>query len=302
MPILAKYFGGITPAGGAARLRRRPMRPTTAIMHAVRRKGEECLRWHGAKGTASASSCSAGRPYHHGPGDQPRHRQAGCVAGLRGGQRGLRVPPCVERPNVHVLNQWTYHARLYRAARYVATAASGHESGAAGVLRLRRGRHHHRRGARAFWRAAGSIYTQIKIDEITNLGAVKIRLRSLFAAHWKRRRRTSWQDETLRPIYQGDEAGPTPFWCPTCCRIHFKLIVQRLPHLRLSTWSCWTTTGRRLSTTGLKYVHNDTCYPAHSGHRPVHRRAEKREIRPGQDGADYVPRPAAAVVRRIIFH
>ena len=79
-----------------------------------------------------------------------------------------------------VLNQWTFQSRMYNAARYVCTqpdmqliqlvsfgcgtdAITGDE-------------------VRSILEAGDRIYTQIKIDEITNLGAVRIRLRSLFAA------------------------------------------------------------------------------------------------------------------------
>jgi predicted nucleotide-binding protein (sugar kinase/HSP70/actin superfamily) len=86
----------------------------------------------------------------------------------------------VPKFEVGVLNQWTYHSRLYAAAKY----ASGHSdtdlvqlvSFGCGVDAITTDE------ARAILERAGKIYTQIKIDEITNLGAVKIRLRSLFAA------------------------------------------------------------------------------------------------------------------------
>jgi len=81
---------------------------------------------------------------------------------------------------VQVLDQWTFHSRLYRAARY-ATEHDDTElvqlvSFGCGVdaittdevRRILEEKHKH--------------YTQIKIDEITNLGAVKIRLRSLIGA------------------------------------------------------------------------------------------------------------------------
>ena len=84
------------------------------------------------------------------------------------------------KQQVNVLNQWTYHARLYDAAKYVSNtndmnlvqfvsfgcgldAVTGDE-------------------VRSILREKDKIYTQIKIDEITNVGAVKIRIRSLFAA------------------------------------------------------------------------------------------------------------------------
>ena len=80
-----------------------------------------------------------------------------------------------------VLNQWTYHSRLYAAAKYVAETTDQKidlvqlVSFGCGVDAVTTDE------TRAILEAKGKIYTQIKIDEITNLGAVKIRLRSLFA-------------------------------------------------------------------------------------------------------------------------
>jgi predicted nucleotide-binding protein (sugar kinase/HSP70/actin superfamily) len=83
-------------------------------------------------------------------------------------------------PKVQVLNQWTYHSRLYRAAVF----ASQNEdvqlvqlvSFGCGVDAITTDE------MRTILERDGKIYTQIKIDEISNPGAVKIRLRSLFAA------------------------------------------------------------------------------------------------------------------------
>ena len=80
----------------------------------------------------------------------------------------------------HVLNQWTYHSRLYKAANYVArqkdmelvqlvSFGCGVDAVTSDEVRDILERH-------------GKIYTQVKIDEITNLGAVRIRLRSLLEA------------------------------------------------------------------------------------------------------------------------
>ena len=81
---------------------------------------------------------------------------------------------------VEVLNQWTYHARLYRAARYAAehpdTELVQLVSFGCGVDAITTDE------VRSILERAGKYYTQIKIDEITNLGAVKIRLRSLLGA------------------------------------------------------------------------------------------------------------------------
>lgn len=81
-----------------------------------------------------------------------------------------------------VLNQWTYHSRLYAAAKYIAQSKDPGinlvqlVSFGCGVDAITTDE------VRNILEAENRIYTQIKIDEITNLGAVKIRLRSLFAA------------------------------------------------------------------------------------------------------------------------
>ncbi len=78
-----------------------------------------------------------------------------------------------------VLDQWTYHSRLYRAAKYVTTQKDMDlvqlVSFGCGVDAITTDE------VRSILEEGGKIYTQIKIDEITNLGAVKIRLRSLLA-------------------------------------------------------------------------------------------------------------------------
>ena len=79
-----------------------------------------------------------------------------------------------------MLNQWSYHSRMYNAARYVCTqpdmefvqlVSFGCGTDAITTDELR-----------DILEAHGKLYTQLKIDEITNLGAVRIRLRSLIAA------------------------------------------------------------------------------------------------------------------------
>lgn len=82
----------------------------------------------------------------------------------------------------NVLNQWTYHSRLYAAAKYVADSGDKRinlvqlVSFGCGVDAITTDE------TRSILEDKDRIYTQIKIDEITNLGAVKIRMRSLFAA------------------------------------------------------------------------------------------------------------------------
>ncbi len=79
-----------------------------------------------------------------------------------------------------VLNQWTFQSRMYNAARYVCTQPDmqliqlvsfgcGTDAITADEIR-------------AILEDSGKLYTQLKIDDINNLGAVKIRIRSLMAA------------------------------------------------------------------------------------------------------------------------
>ena len=83
-------------------------------------------------------------------------------------------------PKLDVLNQWTYHSRLYKAAQYVTTQPDMQliqlVSFGCGIDAITTDE------VRAILESGGKLYTQLKIDEINNLGAAKIRLRSLVAA------------------------------------------------------------------------------------------------------------------------
>ncbi len=86
----------------------------------------------------------------------------------------------IDKVDLQVLNQWTYHARLYKAAKYIADKPNMNlvqlVSFGCGVDAITTDE------VREILEESNKIYTQIKIDEITNLGAIQIRLRSLFAA------------------------------------------------------------------------------------------------------------------------
>ena len=87
----------------------------------------------------------------------------------------------------HVLNQWTYHARMYNAARYVCAQPDMEViqlvSFGCGIDAITGDE------MRSILETGGKLYTQLKIDDISNLGAVKIRVRSLMAAMEERARR-----------------------------------------------------------------------------------------------------------------
>jgi len=121
----------------------------------------------------------AGRPYHIDP--EINHGINSLITSL-----GMAVvsedcvADLVTPAKVNVLNQWTYHSRLYNAAKYVTTQPDMElvqlVSFGCGVDAITTDE------VNAILTRGGKLYTQLKIDEINNLGAVKIRLRSLLGA------------------------------------------------------------------------------------------------------------------------
>ena len=89
------------------------------------------------------------------------------------------VSALAETPHLNVLNQWTYHSRLYRASEYVTRQPDMQliqlVSFGCGIDAVTGDE------VRKILESKGKLYTQLKIDEINNLGAVRIRLRSLVA-------------------------------------------------------------------------------------------------------------------------
>ena len=168
------------PAIGRGEVRRavrRGFEAYAAYMAALRAEGERAVAFAESRG--KRIMVLAGRPYHAdaeiGHGIDKLAVSLGFVVVSEDSICHLS-----EYQPVRVLNQWTYHARLYRAARY----AAEHEnvelvqlvSFGCGVDAITTDE------VRAVLERSGKFYTQIKIDEITNLGAVRIRLRSLLGA------------------------------------------------------------------------------------------------------------------------
>lgn len=154
-----------------------------SYMNSVRAEGARALdyaREHGMR-----IMILAGRPYHadpeigHGIDRLASSLGFAVVSEDSVAQFGEEIP-------LHVLNQWTYHTRLYRSAQYAAvhddTDLVQLVSFGCGIDAITTDE------VRSILEASGKLYTQIKIDEITNLGAVRIRLRSLVGALEERQR------------------------------------------------------------------------------------------------------------------
>ena len=144
---------------------------------AVAREGERILSF--ARQNGKRIMILAGRPYHidaeisHGI-DKLAASLGFCIV------TEDAVSHLSDFQNVNVLNQWTFHARLYRAADYALchddTELVQLVSFGCGVDAITTDE------VRSILERGGKHYTQLKIDEITNLGAVKVRLRSLLGA------------------------------------------------------------------------------------------------------------------------
>lgn len=121
----------------------------------------------------------AGRPYHIDPEINHGIHKLLNSLGLAAITEDS-IAHLIHTPALDVLNQWTYHSRLYKAAQYVAGQKDMQliqlVSFGCGIDAVTSDE------IRAILEQKGKLYTQLKIDEINNLGAAKIRLRSLIAA------------------------------------------------------------------------------------------------------------------------
>lgn len=146
-------------------------------MAALRAEGDRALEY--ARKNGKRIMILAGRPYHADPeinhGIDKLALSLGFVVVSEDS-----VSDLAPLPPLRVLNQWTYHSRLYRAALYAAehpdTELVQLVSFGCGIDAITTDE------VRSILESRGKLYTQIKIDEITNLGAVRIRLRSLIGA------------------------------------------------------------------------------------------------------------------------
>lgn len=174
--ILRRHFEGIS---------KKEVRAAADAAYAEYQRHMDTMRAEGARILAEARAegrriiVLAGRPYHVDP--ETNHGIDTLIT--RYGAAVLTedsVSVYEQKQPTSVLNQWTYHARLYAAARWCCQQPDADlvqlVSFGCGVDAITTDE------TREILQRGGKLYTQLKIDEITNLGAVNIRLRSLFAA------------------------------------------------------------------------------------------------------------------------
>ena len=202
-----------------------------------------------------------GRPYHIDP--EINHGIPELINSL-----GLAVltedgvAPLGQFPgHLRVVDQWSYHSRLYRAAQYITqhpnlelVELNSFGCGLDAIVADQ---------VQDILAHGHKIHTLLKIDEGSNLGAIRIRLRSLLFVMNHRPK----EDHVVEPysyektIFTKEDAKQNVILAPSMTPIHFPLFsaafehegyrVELLPHQ-----------GQKAIDTGLAYIHNDACYPA----------------------------------------
>ncbi|WP_027308813.1 2-hydroxyacyl-CoA dehydratase [Caloramator sp. ALD01] len=227
----------------------------------IRRKGQEVLEY--IEKNHKKAIVLAGRPYHldkeinHGI-DRLIVSQGFCVLT----EDSIAHLGKLDEP-LRVVDQWAYHSRLYRAASFVAKSKNLElvqlTSFGCGLDAITSDQ------VKELLEAYGKIYTLIKIDEINNLGAVKIRIRSLKAAVEERdklnfvpKRIKTYSEKVT---FTKDMKKKHTILAPQMAPIHFELVQEAF------RWAGYNlevlpSVDKNAIDEGLKYVNNDACYPS----------------------------------------
>ncbi len=235
----------------------------TAVRNDICRKGEEVLEY--LKQSKKRGIVLAGRPYHADPeinhGIPELITSYGLAVLTEDSISHLKQP---ERPLI-VMDQWMYHSRLYAAANFVKT--QDHldliqlNSFGCGLDAITTD------CVNDILSKSGKIYTCLKIDEVNNLGAARIRIRSLLAAIRVREKKQGSKKRTIAPssykrvIFTETMRKEYTILCPQMSPIHFDLLEPAFAAAgyRMAVLG---NDNRTAVDVGLKYVNNDACYPS----------------------------------------
>lgn len=227
----------------------------------VREQGEEALEKMIRSG--GNGIVIAGRPYHLDP--EINHGIPEMVNAL-----GLAVFTedsvahlgAIERP-LRIIDQWVYHNRLYRAANFVSGMPNLEiiqlTSFGCGLDAVTSDQ------VDEIMKAKGRMYTLIKIDEGSNLGAVRIRIRSLIAAVRERQRHhrtyTVKSAAYHRQVFTKEMKYTHTIIGPQMSPIHFRILERALQYCGYK-FVVLDAVDPKAVEAGLKYVNNDACYPS----------------------------------------
>ncbi|MBX8936213.1 2-hydroxyacyl-CoA dehydratase [Enterococcus gilvus] len=227
----------------------------------VRQKGEETLLMLNQKGERGV--VLSGRPYHLDP--EINHGIAEVIT-----QEGFHVltedsvSHLSDVGNLRVVNQWVYHSRLYAAARVVAKSKNLElvqlNSFGCGLDAVTTDQ------VEEIMEQYGKIYTVLKIDEGSNLGAIRIRLRSLKAAV-NERDKSNFQpvkrfEEPEKIVFTKEMRKKHTLLLPMLSPIHQSGLFDIALEASGYNVVCLPAMDREAVNVGLKFVNNDSCYPA----------------------------------------
>lgn len=242
-----------------------------AVRVDMQKKGEETIEY--LNQTGRRGIVLAGRPYHVDPEINhgiPELINSYGIAVLT--EESVAHLAQVERPLI-VMDQWMYHSRLYRAANYVKTTENLDiiqlNSFGCGLDAVTTDQ------VNDILSKSGKIYTVLKIDEVNNLGAARIRIRSLISAlrvrEGKKIERTIVPANIERREFTKEmkDAGYT-ILVPQMSPIHFELIEPAFKSQGINIKILQSDTKspdykakcKNAVDIGLKYVNNDACYPS----------------------------------------
>lgn len=227
----------------------------------IQRKGEETL--HYLNENNMRGIVLAGRPYHIDP--EINHGIPELITSYGAGvltEDSISHLGEVERP-LRVVDQWAYHSRLYAAAYYARDKKNLElvqlNSFGCGLDAVTADEVHD------ILSSAGKIYTLLKIDEVSNLGSARIRIRSLFAALEERKRQNRAPKKPLpkkpRVVFTKEMRKNHTLLCPQMSPIHFELMREAFNSSGYNL-EVMPAMDRESIDTGLKYVNNDACYPS----------------------------------------
>ena len=231
-----------------------------AVREDMNKKGKEVLQY--LKETGRHGIVLAGRPYHSDPEINhgiPDLITSYGVAVLT--EDSISELSEVDRPTI-VMDQWMYHSRLYKAASFVAKNDNLDliqlNSFGCGLDAVTTDQ------VSDILTKQNKIYTVLKIDEVNNLGAARIRIRSLLAAVKDRERKKieAKRVDTAhhRVIFTEQMRKDYTILVPDMSPIHFEILESALASCGYNVEVLKADS--KCIDYGLKYVNNDACYPS----------------------------------------
>ena len=228
----------------------------------IRAEGKRVLQWMEENGKSGI--VLAGRPYHVDPEINhgiPELITSYDLAVLT--EDSLPVDFTPQRP-VRVVDQWVYHSRLYTAAEFVRTREDLEliqlNSFGCGLDAVTTDQ------VAEILEGSNKLYTVLKIDEVSNLGAARIRLRSLISA-MNMRREQNIHPQPKKVAYERTEFTKKMFdegytiLAPQMSPIHFDILEPMFKRYGFHM-EVLKNDNRAAIETGLRYVNNDACFPS----------------------------------------